>query len=265
MHPREPHATIDRRLLWMSAFAVALWLFLVNPTAALAGGDHPSHGWDSSDNGSDSWQHGTEGTPPSWGHTPDQGQPPSEESGPGQPCENQGPPEQQPPVETPPVETPPVETPPEHSPPVETPPEHTPPEHTPPVETPPVVTPPVETPPVETPPVVTPPEVTPPVGTPPEYTPPVESPPVETPPTETPVETPHHPTTSPNAPNTRAEHGGGTLAQEQGQTGAGGVVTASPAESALPFTGSEIPLVMLLGVAFLGVGLVLHRVSAARG
>src|SRR5829696_3279840 len=139
MPPTEPQATVDRRLLWMSAFAVALWLFLVNPSTALAGGDYGSDGWDSSDHSSDSWQHGEEGTPPSWGHTPDQGQPP-EGSGTGQPCENQGPPKEQPPAETPPAETapehsPPVDTPPEHKPP-EVPPGETPPEHTPPVETP---------------------------------------------------------------------------------------------------------------------------------
>jgi hypothetical protein len=118
------------------------------------------------------------------------------------------------------------------------------------VETPPVVTPPVQTPPVQTPPVETPP-----VQTPPESTPPVETPPVETP-----VEKPDHPT-SPNTPNAPEKNGGGVLSQEQG-TGGGGVVTASPAETALPFTGSEVPLLMLLGVTFLGVGLVLRRVSS---
>jgi hypothetical protein len=84
---------------------------------------------------------------------------------------------------------------------------------------------------------------------------------------ETPVETPNQPTSpnSPNTPDTREkETGGGVLAQEE-QTGGGGVVTAAPAETALPFTGSEAPLLVLLGVAFLGVGLVLHRVSAVRG
>jgi hypothetical protein len=203
MPPCEPRAAVDRRLLWMSAFAVALWLFLVNPSTALAGGDHPSSGWDSSDHGSGGWQNDTEGSPPSWGH--DHGQPPSEGSGPGQPCENQGPPEEQPPVETPPAETPPVET------------------------------------------------------------PPVETPPVETPPVETPPETP---TTPPETPSTREQHGGGgVMSKEQGQ-GGGGVVTAAPAETAettLPFTGSDTPLLMLVGVAFLGLGLVLHRVNAERG
>jgi hypothetical protein len=93
-------------------------------------------------------------------------------------------------------------------------------------------------------------------------TPPVETPPVETPPTET----PNTPTTPPETPNTHAHHqqGGGVLGQEQGQ-GGGEVVTASPAETTLPFTGIDIPLLMLMGVAFLGFGLVLHRVSAERG
>ena len=93
MPPYEPRALFDRRFLLVSAFAVALWLFLVNPSTALAGGDHQSQGWGSSDHGSSDWQHGTEGSPPSWDHTPDQGHPPSEGSTPGQPCENQGPPE----------------------------------------------------------------------------------------------------------------------------------------------------------------------------
>jgi hypothetical protein len=92
-------------------------------------------------------------------------------------------------------------------------------------------------------------------------TPPVETPPVETPPTET----PNTPTTPPETPNTNAhQQGGGVLGQEQGQ-GGGEVVTASPAESTLPFTGIDVPLLMLMGVAFLGIGLVLHRVSAERG
>ena len=101
MHPIELHATVDRRLLWMSAFTVALWLFLVNPNTALAGDHDGSHGWDSSDHGT-SWQGGTEGSTPSWDHPPDQGQPPSEGSGSEQPCENEGPPKEQPPAETPP-------------------------------------------------------------------------------------------------------------------------------------------------------------------
>ena len=76
MHFCEPRLTPDRRILWISAFAVALWLFLVNPGTAIAGGDHSSSGWGSpSDHGSGDWQHGSEGTPPSWDH--DNGQPPS--------------------------------------------------------------------------------------------------------------------------------------------------------------------------------------------
>ena len=68
MHLYEPRVTVDRRILWMSAFAVALWLFLVNPGTAIAGGDHSSSGWgSSSDHGSSDWQHGSEGSPTSSG------------------------------------------------------------------------------------------------------------------------------------------------------------------------------------------------------
>ena len=101
MPPHEPYVAVDRRLLlWMSAFAVALGLFLVNPGAALAGDGHGSHGWDS-DHGSGGWQHDSDKSG-SWGHSPDQGQPPSEGSGPGQPCEEEKPPQEKPPVEYPP-------------------------------------------------------------------------------------------------------------------------------------------------------------------
>jgi hypothetical protein len=89
----------------------------------------------------------------------------------------------------------------------------------------------------------------------------VETPPEKTPPVK---ETPNHPTSPPNAPNTHANQGGGVLGQEQGH-GGGGVVQASTAESTLPFTGSDTLLLMLLGVASLGLGLVLHRVSTERG
>ena len=211
MHFCEPRLTPDRRILWISAFAVALWLFLVNPGTAIAGGEHQSSGW---------------GSP--------QGSPPVETP------PEQSPPEYKPPEEKPPVEKPPVEKPPVEKPPVETPPVQTPPVQTPPVQTPPVQTPPVETPPVET----------------------------ETPPVETPPETPQKPnrqTTPPETPNTRVEHGsGGVLGQEQG-SGGGGVVQASPAQSSLPFTGSETPLLILLGASLLGIGLVLHRMSVERG
>jgi outer membrane biosynthesis protein TonB len=200
MHFCEPRSTPDRRILWISAFAVALWLFLVNPGTAIAGGEHQSSGWDSpSDHGSGDWQNGSEKSTP----------------------------EYKPPEETPPVEKPPVEKPPVEKPPVETPP----------VETPPVETPPVETPPVET----------------------------ETPPVETPPEKPNRQTTPPETPNARVERGsGGVLGQEQG-SGGGGVVQASPAQSSLPFTGSETPLLILLGASLLGIGLVLHRMSVQRG
>jgi hypothetical protein len=51
------------------------------------------------------------------------------------------------------------------------------------------------------------------------------------------------------------------------QSGGGGVVeTAAPsAESTLPFTGFDVPLLMLVGTAFLGLGLVLHRATTQRG
>jgi outer membrane biosynthesis protein TonB len=210
MHFCEPRLTPDRRILWISAFAVALWLFLVSPGTAIAGGEHQSSGWDSpSDHGSGDWQNGSEKSPP----------------------------EYKPPEETPPVEKPPVEKPPVEKPPVETPPVETPPVEKPPVETPPVETPPVETPPVET----------------------------ETPPVETPPEKPNRQTTTPETPNTRVERGsGGVLGQEQ-SSGGGGVVQASPAQSSLPFTGSETPLLILLGASLLGIGLVLHRMSVERG
>ena len=44
MHVCEPRVTADRRTFWISAFAVALWLFLVNPGTAIAGGEHQSSG-----------------------------------------------------------------------------------------------------------------------------------------------------------------------------------------------------------------------------
>ena len=40
MHLSEPRAAPGRRFIWMSAVAIALWLFLVNANAAFAGGDH---------------------------------------------------------------------------------------------------------------------------------------------------------------------------------------------------------------------------------
>lgn len=96
-------------------------------------------------------------------------------------------------------------------------------------------------------------------------TPPVET---ETPPVETPPETPQKPsrqTTPPETPNTGVKHGSvGVLGQEQGP-GGGGVVQASAAQSSLPFTGSETPLLILLGASVLGIGLVLHRMSVERG
>ena len=86
MHLSEPRAAPGRRFIWMSAVAIALWLFLVNANAAFAGGDHGSNTWGSpGDQGSGTWQHDSEGTPTSWDHPTDQG-PPPEESGPGQPC-----------------------------------------------------------------------------------------------------------------------------------------------------------------------------------
>ena len=111
MHLSEPRAAGGRRFIWISAFALALWLFLVNASAAIAGGDHPSQGWDSpGDHNTSGWTHDSEGTPTSWDHPSDQGQPPPEGSGSGQPCEHPGtPPEETPPV-TPPETTPPPET-----------------------------------------------------------------------------------------------------------------------------------------------------------
>jgi hypothetical protein len=56
------------------------------------------------------------------------------------------------------------------------------------------------------------------------------------------------------------------LGQEQEHGGGGVVETAAPsAETTLPFTGVDLPLLLLTGAAFLGLGLVLHRVSAERG
>jgi hypothetical protein len=232
MPPGEPHVASARRLTLVSVFAAALWLFLVNPGTALAEGDHSRHEWDSpSDHGGGGWQDDSEGSPPSSGYPPDDGQPPSEGTGPEEPCEEEGPPEEHPPPVTPPEHTPPV--------PPETPP--VPPETSP---APPVTTPPVETPPVET---------------------PVEAPVEETPTEETPSHE-NKPTPKPDVPESVTEHGGGlVLPLEQHQGGGGGVVTAAPTAGSLPFTGSEIPVVVALGIALLGVGLVLHRVSAARG
>ena len=79
---------------------------------------------------------------------------------------------------------------------------------------------------------------------------------------ETPSETPE----TRKSPNAQPKHqGGGVLGQEQGTAPTSGVVTASPAEAALPFTGSNAPLLMLVGAGFLGLGLVLHRMSTDRG
>jgi hypothetical protein len=257
MYRSEPRAAGWRRPVWVSALAVALGLLLMNANAAFAGGDH-------------GWTHDSEGTPTSstWGHDSDEGQPPSEGSDSGQSCEHPStPPEETPPVTTPPEETPPYETPPEtkppeQTPPAETPPEHKPPEHKPPESTPPPEqtppeskpppeqTPPVETPPVETPPVETPPVETPPETTPPEYTPP------ETP---TPV-APHKPSPPNETQTPNSNSGGSVLGQEEEHGGV--VATPAPsAESTLPFTGVDIPLLMLMGALFLGVGLVLRRVS----
>jgi hypothetical protein len=267
MHRSEPRAVGSRRLLWISAaLAIALWLFLVNANAAFAGGDHSSNEWGSPGEDSNSWSHDSEGTPGSWGHPPDQG-PPPEGSGEEQPCEHPGtPPEETPPV-TPPETTPPPEnTPPETTPPPETKPPETPPETTPPPETKPPETPPETTPPPETkppettPPPETPPETTPPGTTPPEYTPP-ETPPDT--PTDTPTPKPHKPSSPQSPENT----GGVVLPQEQGQGNGGEVAatTATGAESTLPFTGADIRLLLLTGAAFLGLGLVLHRMTTQRG
>jgi hypothetical protein len=245
MHLSEPCAAADRRFIWISVFAVALWLSLVNVGPAFAGGEHPpqDEGY-SHDQGSGDWQHDKEGTPGSWGGTPDEGHPPPEAPVPEEPCK-----EEQPPEETPP---PSHETPPGHE--------------TPPVEKPPVEKPPVEKPPVETPPVVTPPVVTPPVVTPPVVTPPVVTPPVVTPP-----ETPDTPE-SPPAPV--EEKGGGgvdVLPQEQGSGGeeapTGGITETSaeagPAAT-LPFTGSRTPLLVLLGTGFLVLGVGVRRLTSER-
>jgi hypothetical protein len=56
------------------------------------------------------------------------------------------------------------------------------------------------------------------------------------------------------------------LGQEEESGGGGVVETAAPSTaSTLPFTGVDIPLLVLMGATFLGLGLVLHRVSAERG
>jgi len=56
------------------------------------------------------------------------------------------------------------------------------------------------------------------------------------------------------------------LGQEQEHGGGQVVESAAPsAEATLPFTGVDLPLLLLTGAAFLGLGLVLHRVSAERG
>jgi len=217
-------------LIGTAAFVVALWLSLVYAGAAFAGGDHPSAGW----------QDHTEGTSTSWGDNSDEGHPPPETPGTEGPCDEEG---HTPPGETPPAETPPAETQPAETPPVETPPDHGTPPETPPVESPPVETPPVQTPPVETP----------------------------------PVETPNSPTSpeSPESPTTPVEEegrgGDEVLPQEQGRGGGGiesptGEVTeAAPAAGTLPFTGSRTPLLVLFGVALLGLGVVLRRVAIEQG
>jgi hypothetical protein len=249
MRLSESRAAGRQRFIWIAAFVVALWLSLVYAGAAFAGGDHPSAGW----------QDHTEGTSTSWGDTSDEGHPPPETPGGEGPCDE---------GQTPPGETPPAETPPDHgTPPTDTPPTDTPPDHgTPPTETPPV-TPPTETPPV-TPPTETPPVQTPPVQTPPVQTPPVETPPVETPDSPTSPESPE----SPPAP-VEEEGGGGdeVLPQEQGHGGGGiesptsEVTEAAPAAGTLPFTGSRTPLLVLFGVALLGLGVALRRVATEQG
>ena len=279
MHLYEPRAAGDRRFIWISLFAVALWLFLVNPgllllavstrrrvgarrriteavtgntarTGALSPGAGRIRRRDPAQSSPASTRERHEEQPPV---TPSGGDPAG-----GHPAGGH-PPEYTPP-ETTPVETP-EETPPET--PVETPPGETPVE-TPPVETPPVETPPVETPPVETPPVETPPVETPPVETPP-VTPPVETPP-ETP-EETPVETPKRRRKRRPLPRTCRTRSRVAACWGRSRAPAGRVevVKATPAEASLPFTGSNTPLLMLVGVAFLGLGLVLHRVSTERG
>jgi hypothetical protein len=99
----------------------------------------------------------------------------------------------------------------------------------------------------------------------------VQTPPVETPP----VETPQSPTSpnSPESPTTPVEREGGggddVLPQEQG--GGGGVESptevteAAPAAGTLPFTGSRTPLLVLFGVALLGLGVGVRRVTTERG
>jgi hypothetical protein len=80
---------------------------------------------------------------------------------------------------------------------------------------------------------------------------------------ETPV--PHTPPSPTEKPKHNTQPGGGVLGQEE-ESGSGGVVeTAAPsAESTLPFTGADIPLLILTGAVFFGLGLVLHRVSTER-
>jgi hypothetical protein len=278
MRLSESRAAGRQRFIWIAAFVVALWLSLVYAGAAFAGGDHPSAGW----------QDHTEGTSTSWGDTSDEGHPPPETPGTDGPCNDEGntPPGETPPTDTPPAETPPAETPPTDTPSdYGTPPDHgTPPTETPPVETPPTDTPPTDTPPdhgtppTETPPVQTPPVQTPPVQTPPVETPPVQTPPVQTPPVETPpVETPDSPTSpeSPETPNTPVDEegrgGDEVLPQEQGQGGGGiesptsEVTEAAPAAGSLPFTGGRTPLLVLFGVALLGLGVGLRRVATEQG
>ena len=56
------------------------------------------------------------------------------------------------------------------------------------------------------------------------------------------------------------------LGQEQEHGGGQVVESAAPsAEATLPFTGVNLPLLFFTGAAFLGLGLVLHRVSTERG
>jgi hypothetical protein len=278
MHHSESRAPVDRRFIWISVFAVALWLSLVNAGAAFAGGEDSSAGQGSwSDQGGADTQHDTGEHSPSWGDTPDEGHPPPEAPAPEEPCEEEGPPEggtppeEKPPEWTPPEEKPPAETPPgEEKPPVETPPDHEkppgekPPDYEkPPAETPPEETPPVETPPVQTPPVETPPVQTPPVETPPVQTPPVESPPAETPPAETPTESPTAPVAEERGdvlPQEAVGGGGGQEAPAAPVTETG--VQAAPAGTTLPFTGSHGPWLVLIGLGFLGLGVGLRRVIA---
>ena len=77
-----------------------------------------------------------------------------------------------------------------------------------------------------------------------------------------PPETPQQP----SSPKHNTQTGGTVLGQEESSGGGGVVETAAPStESTLPFTGVDIPLLVLAGAAFLGLGLVLRRVSAERG